>query len=49
MLTEVWNVSCDAEKEWSKAVWVGKIRLKANMRATQKVFDKQVNNAKRAY
>ncbi len=42
MLTEVWNVSCDAEREWSKAVRVEKIRLKANMRATQNVFDKHV-------
>ncbi len=48
-LTELWNVNCDAEREWSKVVGVEKIRLKANMRAAQKVFDKQVNNAKRAY
>ncbi len=45
-LIELWNVSCDAEREWCKAVGVEKIRHKANMRAAQNVF---VNNAKRAY
>ncbi len=39
-LTELWNISCDAESKWSKAVGIEHIRLKANMRAAHNVFDK---------
>ena len=48
-LTLLWQNRCAAEKAWSKAPPKNRVRLKPEMRAAQKLFDKEVQKAKRHF
>ena len=49
VLSEKWNVLCEAERKWKRASGVRKVALKADMRSSEKAFDKEVQGAKRRY
>ncbi len=48
-LSQLWNNLCEVECKWQHSYAARKTILKAEMRATQRVFDKEVQGVKRIY